>query len=142
MPATVIETALQQIAETLAAALPTHTVERGRDAPVDPDECPVLIIRRGAVTGSNPRNALRSVAVRLPVELVFFAAGATHETDTDAAHATALAALQAHAVLGPALLDDFSTASDSETAEDQIGRLIVTHELILSARRGDLTTPI
>lgn len=139
---TVIESALQQIATVLAAALPAHTVERGRDSSVDPSECPLLVIRRGPVTGSNPRGAMRGVSIRLPVELVFFSRGPAHETDTDTAHATALAALQADPLIGPALADDFNTVSDSETAEDQIGRLIVTHELILSARRGDLTTPI
>lgn len=139
---TVIEAALQQIATAIAAALPTHTVERGRDSAVSPEECPLVIIRRGPVTGSNPRGAMRGVSIRVPVELVFFAVGPTHETRTDAAHATALAALQADPLIGPALADDFNTISDSETADDQMGRLIATHELILSARRGDLTTPI
>lgn len=140
MTASVIETALDRIKTVLSAALPTHSVERGRDTAYAPAECPAINIKRTGVQFDAV--GLSVLQITLQVELDFWAVGAGHETATDGAHVAAHLALLADAIVGPKITAPVSTENDSETAEAQVGRLTARYELQLQCARASLSTPL
>lgn len=140
MAASVVEQALSRIQSLLVSATAAGThVERGREDGVSPDEMPTINIRRGQMQ-TDPRG-LRSMQIRLTVELDMWASGPDWETSSDALHMQAHALLYADAVLRPQLLGCTGTDAQGASGEQQAGRLTARYDLLLFAPAADLTTP-
>lgn len=140
MAASVVEQALSRIQSLLVSATAAGThVERGREDGVSPDEMPTINIRRSQMQ-TDPRG-LRSMQIRLTVELDIWASGPDWETSSDALHMQAHALLYADAVLRSQLLGCTGTDSQGASGEHQAGRLTARYDLLLFAPAADLTTP-